>query len=69
MESPEYDPEATVEFDVIERPLTEVEEELVRTLDPDQVVLEGIPLVLPTRKYKYDFPPEDHWGENLGMGI
>lgn len=37
-----YDPEATVEFDPIEKPLTEVEEELAKTLDPDQIILEGL---------------------------
>lgn len=65
--SGEYDPEATVEFEPIERPLSEVEEEIARTVDPDQRIIEG--LALPIRKYRYDFPPEDHWGENLGMGI
>lgn len=37
-----YDPEATVEFDPIEPPLSETEEELVKTIDPDQIVIEGL---------------------------
>lgn len=40
--NPVDDPDATIEFDVIERPLTEVEEELAITLDPDQISKEGL---------------------------
>ena len=42
--SGEYDPEATVEFEPIERPLSEVEEEIARTVDPDQRIIEGLAL-------------------------
>lgn len=65
--SGEYDPEATVEFDPI-RPYSEVEEEIIKTAPPDQVALEGLSAALPTRKYRYEFPPEEHWGEGYGMG-
>ena len=42
--SGEYDPEATVEFEPIERPLSEVEEEIARTVGPDQRIIEGLAL-------------------------
>ena len=51
-QSKPYDPEATVEFDPIERPLTIAEEELTRTINPDQIILEGF----------------KHMGEGYGMG-
>jgi hypothetical protein len=37
-----HDPEATVEFEPIERPLSEVEEEIAITVDPDQLTTEGL---------------------------
>lgn len=43
-----YDPDATVEFDPIEKPLTEAEQVIARTLDPDQIVLEGLDRAIDT---------------------
>lgn len=43
-----YDPEATVEFDPIEKPLSNAEAEIAKTIDPDQLALEGLDRAIDT---------------------
>ncbi len=43
-----YDREATVEFDVIERPLNEIEEEIAISAPPDVIAMEGLDKAIDT---------------------
>jgi hypothetical protein len=64
-----YNPEATVEFNAIDRPLSDNELELSHSISPDQLVIEGLEravgIQITHHKHRHIFPIDDGYG----MGV